>query len=194
MPGGRDLHIIVLDCPISQPWPRFRGEPAARLSSRRRRASSTPLHEVVPEGRSLRCDQPRSSRSAICSPTSTAGRFVFARGIHRHQRAIGDDDAVEAAHTAGSVADRERIGLHSHRARTDRMEVVSVVLGNRTVEARRDLGADQLPQRLGGRELSRPLDPLRDHGQIGAPRVGEVAMIDPGRRLRVGADDVERAS
>ena len=74
------------------------------------------------------------------------------------------------------------------------MEVVGVVLADRTVDARGDLGADQRAQRLGRRELPRPRDPLLHHRPVSAARVGEVAVVDPRRRLRIDAGDVERAA
>ena len=141
----------------------------------------------------MRTPQTRRA-SAINSPTSTAGRFVFARGITgiSEQSATTTPSRPRTRPAPSQTASGSLVCAHG--ARADGMEVVGVVLGDRTVEARRDLGADQLPQRLGRSELPRPLDPLLDHGQVGAVRVGEVAVVDPRRRLRVGAGDVERAA
>ena len=50
------------------------------------------------------------------SPTSTAGRFVLARGITGISEQSATSDAVETAHAAAPVAHCERIAgcAHAH--------------------------------------------------------------------------------
>ena len=130
---------------------------------------------------------------ATRAPTTTAGMLVFARGIV----GISAQSATHSGRCRARVrglAHRQRVVVGAHARRPDRVVVVAVRAADPVGSASPSsparapisspISAASGPLRARARA---PADAVRDHREVRALRVAQVAVVDQRRLLGIGA-------